>query len=107
MPIGQVLYAFVMSSPTYISRLPFFVDYYIMCSGAAIGTFLFLVIIWTGLIHGHKWAFWVLLAAGIFGHTLWFVGDRFIGNQILIVNCVLTALFLIGICLAGYGIFVQ
>ena len=74
-------------------------------SGAILGTFLFLVIIWTSLISGYKWAFWVLLLAGIFGHTFWFIGDRFIANETLKVNIVLTALFLVGISLAGYGIF--
>ncbi len=76
-------------------------------TGATIGTFFFLVIIWTSLIQGNKWAFWVLLIAGIFGHIFWFVGDRYIGNQTLIVNSILTALFLIGIGLAGYGIFTR
>ena len=76
-------------------------------SGAIICTFLCLVIIWTSLIHGQKWAFWVLLLVGIFGHTFWFIGDSFIGNETLIVNCVLTALFLVGIGLAGYGIFLR
>jgi len=74
-------------------------------SGAVLGTFLSLAIIWTSLINGHKWAFWVLLLAGIFGHTFWFIGDRFIGNETLKVNTALTALFLVGISLAGYGIF--
>lgn len=76
-------------------------------SGAVIGTFLSLVIIWTGLIHGHKWAFWTLLLVGIFGHTFWFVVDSIIGNQTLIVNSVFTVLFLVGISLAGYAIFAR
>ena len=74
-------------------------------TGAVCATFLSLVIIWTDLIHGYKWAFWVLLLVGIFGHTFWFVGDSVIGNQTLKVNSILTAMFLVGICLAGYGLF--
>ena len=74
-------------------------------SGATISTFLFLVVVWTGLIHGYKWAFFVLLIVGIFGHIFWFVGDSFIGNKTLIVNSIFTAVFLTGIVLAGYSIF--
>jgi hypothetical protein len=76
-------------------------------AGATIGTFFFLVIIWACLIKGHKWAFWILLIAGIFGHIFWFIGDRYIGNQTFIVNSILTALFLVGIGLAGYGIYTR
>ncbi len=76
-------------------------------TGATISTFFFLVIIWTSLIKGYKWAFWILLIAGIFGHIFWFVGDRYIGNQTLIVNSILTALFIVGISLAGYGIYIR
>ena len=74
-------------------------------SGATLSTFLSIVVVWTGLVHGYKWAFLVLLIAGIFGHTFWFIGDSFIGNKTLIVNVILSALFLTGISLVGYSIF--
>jgi hypothetical protein len=39
-------------------------------SGAVICTFLTLIIIWTSLINGYKWAFCVLLVTGFFGHII-------------------------------------
>lgn len=74
-------------------------------SGAILCTFLVLVLVWTGLSHGYKWAFAVLLIAGIFGHAFWFIGDSYIGNKTIIINAILSALFLAGIGIAGYGIF--
>ena len=74
-------------------------------SGAVLGTIIILIIIWTSLINGHKWAYWTLLFAGIWGHSTWFVSDRFIGNETLIVNIVFTLIFITGISLAGFGIF--
>ncbi|MBC8472154.1 MAG: hypothetical protein H8D56_22060 [Planctomycetes bacterium] len=74
-------------------------------SGAVLVTLLFLIIIWTSLVSGHKWAFWTLLFAGVWGHVFWFISDRFIGNETLIVNIVFAAIFSAGISLAGYGIF--
>jgi hypothetical protein len=73
-------------------------------SGATLLSFIVVVLIWTCLIHGYKWSFWLLLFVGIFGHTFWYIGDSFIGNKTLIVNSILTALFAVGISFAGYGI---
>ena len=74
-------------------------------SEAILGTFIFLIIIWTSLVNGHKWAFWTLLFAGIWGHVFWFISDSYIGYESLIVNIVFAAIFLIGISLAGYVTF--
>jgi hypothetical protein len=76
-------------------------------SGAVIVTLFCLIIIWTSLVNGHKWAFWTLLFAGIWGHVFWFISDRFTGNETLIVNIIFAAIFLAGISLAGYGMFKQ
>ena len=73
--------------------------------GAILGTALVLIIVWSGLIHGHKWAFWCLLCAGLWGHAMWLLGARFIGNKTMAVNMAFAAIFLIGIALAGWGLF--
>jgi hypothetical protein len=74
-------------------------------AGAVLGTALTLIIIWTSRVHGHKWAFWTLLYAGIWGHAMWFPSARSIGNQTMAVNLAFTVVFLVGIGLAGRGIF--
>jgi hypothetical protein len=74
-------------------------------SGAVLITVASLVIIWTSLYKGYKWAFWILLFAGIWGHSFWFLSASYIGNQTSIVNIVFAVLFLVGISLAGYGMF--
>jgi hypothetical protein len=74
-------------------------------AGAVLGTALTLVIVWTSLVHGQRWAFWTLLCAGVWGHTMWFLSARCIGNQTMAVNLAFTVVFLIGIALAGRGIF--
>jgi hypothetical protein len=74
-------------------------------SGAVLTTVFSLVIIWTSLNNGSKWAFWMLSFAGIWGHSLWFLGESYIGHETLAVNIVFTVIFLVGICLAGYAIF--
>ena len=74
-------------------------------SGAVLTTVFSLVIIWTSLNNGSKWAFWMLLFAGIWGHSAWFLSDSYIGYETLIVNIVFTTIFLVGIILAGYALF--
>lgn len=76
-------------------------------SGATICTCLTLVLIWTSMINGHRWAFWVILATGIFGHVMWFLSDRLLGGVTSIVNFVFSAVFIIGIILSAIGIFKQ
>ena len=73
--------------------------------GAVLGIALVLIIVWTGLIHGHKWAFWALLCAGLWGHAVWFLSARYIGNQTMVVNMAFAVVFLIGIGLAGWSLF--
>ena len=74
-------------------------------AGAVLGTALTLVIVWTSLVHGQRWAFWTLLCAGIWGHVMWFLSARCIGNQTQAVNLAFAVVFLVGIGLAGRGIF--
>ena len=74
-------------------------------SGAVLGTLFFIIIIWTSLINGYRWAFWTLLFAGIWGHIFWFISDNSIGNETFIVNIVFAAVFIIGMILVGYGMF--
>jgi hypothetical protein len=74
-------------------------------SGAVLTTVFSLVIIWTSLTNGSKWAFWMLLFAGLWGHSLWFLADSYIGHETLVVNIAFTTIFLVGIILAGYAIF--
>jgi hypothetical protein len=76
-------------------------------SGAILATVFSLVIIWTSLNNGSRWAFWTLLFAGIWGHSLWFLSDSYIGYETLVVNIVLTVIFVVGISLAGSAIFKQ
>jgi hypothetical protein len=74
-------------------------------SGAVLTTVFSLVIIWTSLNSGSKWALWMLLFAGIWGHSLWFLSDSYIGHETLVVNIVFAVMFLVGISLAGYALF--
>lgn len=73
--------------------------------GAVLGTVFVLVIVWTSLINGHKWAFWTLLCAGLWGHAVWFLSARLIGNQTMAINMVFAVVFLIGIGLVGWGLY--
>jgi hypothetical protein len=74
-------------------------------AGAVLGTALILIIIWTSLVNGHKWAFWTILGAGIWGNAMWFLSVRYIDNQTLGVNGIFAAIFLLGISLASIGVF--
>jgi hypothetical protein len=74
-------------------------------TSAAAVSLLSVVVIWCALVKGQQWAFWALLLVGAFGQAMGFVADAAIGTKTLIPNLVLTALFVAGIALAGYGIF--
>ena len=73
-------------------------------SGATICTFLTLVLIWTSLINGDVWAFWIILATGVFGHVMWFLGDRAIGGVTSTVNFAFSTVFSIGVILSAIGL---
>jgi len=64
-------------------------------------------VIWSSLINGQMWAFWVLLITIGFVQILAFIAFAAIGNQRWQVNVVLSALYIVGIGLAGYSIFNQ
>ena len=74
-------------------------------SCAAAISVLALFVIWSSLIDGQRWAFWVLLIAIGLVQILAFVAWAPLGNQRWQVNIVLTALYVVGIGLAGYSIF--
>jgi hypothetical protein len=62
-------------------------------------------VIWSGLIIGQVWAFWVVLIAIGFIQVMSFIAFSAIGNQRWQVNVLLSALYVVGIGLAGYSIF--
>ena len=64
-----------------------------------------LFIIWSGLINGKRWAFWALLITIGFVEILAFVASAPIGNARWQLYVVLSALYVVGIGLAGYSIF--
>jgi hypothetical protein len=74
-------------------------------TSAAALSFLSVVVVWCALVKGQQWAFWALLLVGVFAQAMGFVADAAIGTKTLIPNLVLTALFAVGIVLAGYGMF--
>jgi hypothetical protein len=73
---------------------------------SAVVTFclLSIFVIWSALGQGHKWVFWAILITMGIGQILAFVADSFIGNKTLISDIVLTAIYLLGIALSGFGI---
>ena len=74
-------------------------------SCAAAISLLVLFVIWSSLINGQLWAFWVLLIAIGFVQIMSFIAFAAIGNQRWQVNVVLSVLYVVGIGLAGYSIF--
>ena len=66
-----------------------------------------LCVIWCALAKGQPWAFWALLVCGAFVQAMGFVADAAIGTKTLAPNLVLTALFVAGIALTGFGIFLR
>ena len=73
-------------------------------SGAMLFGAFVLIITWFGLSDGQKWSFWTLLIAGVIVQGMGFLSDSILGNRTIVVNAVLTALFLAGIALSGYGL---
>lgn len=64
-----------------------------------------LFVIWSSLIKGQIWAFWVLLISIGFVQIMSFIAFSAIGNQRWQVNVTLSALYVVGIGLAGYSMF--
>ena len=61
-------------------------------------------VIWMGLSRGQRWAFWALFITVGMGQISGFVADSFIGNKTLMVNIVLTAIYLLGMALSWWGL---
>jgi hypothetical protein len=74
-------------------------------SCAAALSLLALFVIWTSLINGQREAFWALLITIGFVQILAFTAFAAVGNQRWPMNVVLSALYVVGIGLAGYSIF--
>lgn len=64
-----------------------------------------LLIIWSGLVNGKRWAFWALLITIGFVEILAFVASAGVGNVRWQVNVVQSGLFVVGISLSGYSLF--
>ena len=73
---------------------------------SAVVTFclLSIFVIWSALGQGHKWAFWAILITMGINQILAFVADSFIGNKTLIIDIVLTAIYLLGMVLSWFGL---
>jgi hypothetical protein len=74
-------------------------------SFAAALSLLALFVIWSSLINSQKWAFWALLIVIGFVQILGFIADAAVGNKTVPANIVLSALYVVGIGLAGYAVF--
>jgi hypothetical protein len=61
-------------------------------------------VIWMGLAQGQRWAFWALLITGGMSQIFGFVADSFICNKTLVVNVVLTAIYVLGMVLSWWGL---
>jgi hypothetical protein len=73
---------------------------------SAVVTFclLSIFVIWMGLAHGQRWAFWALFVTMGIGQISGFVADSLIGNKTLGVNIIFTVVYLSGIGLSWYGL---
>lgn len=74
-------------------------------SCAAALSVLALYMTWSSLINGRRKAFWLLLVTIGFVQILAFVAWAAVGNARWQVNAVLSALYVVGIGLAGFSIF--
>jgi hypothetical protein len=67
------------------------------------------VLVWTvirkNLIAGQKWAFWLLLFVIGFIEVMAFIASAAIGNARWQVNIILSVLYVVGIGLSGYSLF--
>lgn len=80
-------------------------DLAILFNSAVIGfTGLVLIVTWTSLVGGQRWAFWALLGTIAFVQTMTFVGDAFIGNKTLLASVVTSILAITGIVLSWHGL---
>jgi len=61
-------------------------------------------VIWAALSQGRQWAFWALLITMGISQISAFIADSFIGNKTMVVNIVLTTIYLLGIILTWFGL---
>jgi hypothetical protein len=61
-------------------------------------------VIWAALSQGQKWAFWALFVTMGISQMMAFIADSFIGNKTLLVNIILTAVYLLGMVLSWLGL---
>jgi hypothetical protein len=90
---------------TVISSLNCLTILYNSCAVAL--SILVLYIIWSGLINGKRRAFWALLITIGFVQILAFIASVAVGNARWQVNVLLSVLYVVGIGLAGYSIFIR
>jgi hypothetical protein len=64
-----------------------------------------LFIIWSGLIHGKRWAFWALLLSLGLVQLFGFTADSAIVFRMVFLHSILTALYVSGTGLARYAIY--
>jgi hypothetical protein len=76
-------------------------------SGSVVVSVLVWTIIRNNLVAGEKWAFWLLLFVIGFIEVMAFIASAGVGHARWQVNVVQSALFVVGIGLAGYSIFKQ
>ncbi len=73
-------------------------------SCAASLSLLTILVIWTSLINGQRWAFWALLITIGLVQIMGFIADSAIANKTLGASMGLTVIYLVGIAMAGYGL---
>ncbi len=73
-------------------------------SSAVAVALLVIVVAWIGLAHAQHWAWWSLLGILVFLQAMQFVGDAVIGNRTLPASFVMTALAVLGLVFAGFGL---
>jgi hypothetical protein len=59
------------------------------------------------LVAGEKWAFWMVVGVIGFVEVMAFFASSYIGNGRWQVNLVQSILYITGICLSGYPLFIQ
>lgn len=76
--------------------------FYSMCIGFGV---LIHMVIWKGLLQLRQWALWTILVAWGAVAAAMFAADVVLGGLLFHLNTVYNVVFLVGILLAGYGLF--
>jgi len=64
-------------------------------------------VIWAALSQGQKWAFWALFVTIGISQMMVFIADSYMGNKTLVVNIVLTVIYLLGMGISWLGLRVK